>query len=214
MDPLAVATTSLCMFLAAQSAGAGEVGRGPQPSARPIAWELQFEYLEPRRIAVGGQSYWYMVYTVTNYSGATQRFFPTCQLVTQDLKVVDTDVGISTAVFEAIRARHIKTHKYLVPPAQAIGDLLVGEGYARESVAIWRGVDVPGNRFCVFVAGISGESRLDPNPGFDAAQPESAANPRWFTLRKTLELQYRLPGSDTARQSALPVLEHARWIMR
>ena len=52
---------------------------------------------------------------------ASQRFYPMFQIVTEDLKVFDTDIGISPLVFETIREQHKVTHKYLVHPTQAIG---------------------------------------------------------------------------------------------
>ncbi len=197
----------------------GPLGKGPQPAARPIAWELDFSYLSPQRIEVQApgsskpETYWYLVYTVTNQSGATQRFFPSFQLMTEDLRVFDTDTGISPLVFNAIRERHRQTHRYLVHPSLAIGDLLVGDGYARESVAIWRGVDVPGNNFTIFLGGLSGETHLITNRAPPSDGGDSPA-PRHFTLRKSRELRYLLTGSDHARQSAAPMLVSDRWILR
>jgi hypothetical protein len=168
-----------------------------------------------------------MLYTVTNTSDTTQYFYPTFELVTEDLRVIDTDVGISPLVFEAIRERHRITHKYLVPPTKAIGDLRTGADYARESVAIWRAEDISLAEFTIYVAGLSGEARVLRNPAYDPDQPETKAvvgadgrerevtvNPRYFTLRKTLQLRYTLPASEEARAQVEPRLEEARWIMR
>jgi len=226
-----LAILAATMLLAVQSGP--DVGSGPEPAPYPISWEFRFEYLTPRRIEVqlAGQArpqvFWYLVYTVTNVSSTTQRFFPTIQLVTEDLKVIDTDVGISPLVFAAIRERHKQTHPDLVHPTEVIGELRSGEGYARQSVAIWRSGELPGNRFRVYVAGTSGEARVVANPAFDPQRPETqtvrgedgrerevAVNPRYFTLRKTLELTYLLPGSEHTRHLAEPVLERSRWVMR
>ncbi len=218
----------LPFLLDAQSADAASA---IEPSRVPISWEFDFRYVEPRRIEVttraGRQTYWYLLYTVVNRSGATQTFHPTFELVTQDLRVLSTDKGISATVFEAIRERHQRTHPYLVHPTRAIGDLRVGDDYAIESVAIWRASDVGVNRFTIYVAGLSGEARAVPNPAFDPEKPESiespaepgaarpaADNPRFFTLRKTLELSYLLPGSDEALRGADAHLSRARWILR
>lgn len=222
----------LGMLGPAQTAPA-EVGEGPSPSPLPVSWELKFDYLEPRRIEVRFNNasrpevYWYMVYTVTNTSGRTQRFYPTFQLVTDDLRVIDTDMGINRAVFDAIRARHAATHSEMVHPTKAIGDLLAGEDYARESVAIWRATDVNVNNFRIFVAGLSGEARVDANPTYDPDKPETAevrgadgvtrsetVNPKYFTLRKTLEIAYSLAGSEVTRALATPERLYSRWIMR
>lgn len=209
------------------------VGIGPEPSPTPVSWELEFKFLDPRRIEIqlpGRQqpeAFWYMVYTVRNTSGRTQRFFPLAQLVTEDLHVIDTDMGINPLVFQAIRERHKVTHPYLVHPTEAIGDLRAGEDYARESVFIWRPLKVNINNFTIYVAGLSGEAQYVRNPAYDPDRPETVkiagpdgrerevtVNPKYFTLRKTLEIRYALPGSPSTREQAQPERERLRWIIR
>lgn len=225
-------TTLVALLAGAAGQEVRDVGSGPAPSPTPVSWEIELKFLDPRRIHVQlpGQNepeaYWYLVYTATNKSQTTQRFHPQFQLVTEDLTVFDTDVGIDRRVFEAIRDRHKVTHPFLVSPTEAIGDLKVGEDNARESVAIWRNVKMSGNTFAIYVAGLSGETHLLRNPAYDPARPETArietngverevtVNPKFFVLRKTLELRYRLPGSEAARQTVDPVRESVRWIMR
>ena len=227
------ALAPVLMLLALPQQRDAAVGAGPQPAATPISWELEFKFLDPQRIEVQlpgtdrPQVYWYVVYTVVNTSQRAQRFFPLFQIVTEDLKVHDTDVGINPAVFDAIRERHRVTHKYLVEPSRAIGALLSGDDNARESVAIWRSIDLTINNFSIYVAGLSGETRLVANPGYDRSKPETSkvvdaaglarevvSNPRHFTLRKTLEIRYTLPGSPQARPGTVPERGAVRWIMR
>ena len=209
------------------------VGDGPAPAPAPVSWEIDFRYVPPRRIEVlppGATqpiTYWYMLYTATNTSESTQYFFPTFELVTDDLKVIPTDTGISPLVFDAIRERHKVTHKYLVHPTKAIGELRVGDDYARESVAIWRADDVTTAEFAIYVAGLSGEARIIRNPAYALDKPETVTingedgipreitvNPKYFTLRKTLRLRYTLPAAPEARSSVTPRLDRADWIMR
>jgi hypothetical protein len=225
------------LFLAIPGAAAEErepsVGVGPEPSPTPISWEFEFKYVPPRRIEVRlsgvnqPQVYWYMLYTVTNTSHTTQRFYPSFELVTDDLRLIETDMGISPLVFNAINERHKITHQYLVHPTEAIGELRSGDDYARESVAIWRASDLSVTEFKIYVAGLSGEARVLKNPAHDPDQPETreitgddgrrrevTVNPKYFTLRKTLQLGYTLPASEQARQQIEPRLDDARWIMR
>lgn len=212
----------------------GQVGAGPEPAPISMSWEFEFRFLDPRRIEVQlpGEShpsvYWYMVYTVTNTSTRSRQFYPMFQLVTEDLQVADTDMGISPLVFEAIRERHRATHKFLVSPSKVSdGEVGVGDDYARESVAIWRDIDANLNTFTIYAAGLSGETMLMRNPRFEPGKPEVATetdaggrtrervvNPRNFTLRKTLELRYSLPGSPKARPFVEPERVRVRWIMR
>lgn len=166
------------------------VGQGPAPSAVPVSWELEFQFLDPRRVAVQlpGQSkpevFWYMVYTVVNTSPRTQRFFPTFQLVTEDLQVLDTDRAIPPLVFDTIRERHRLTHPRLVHPTKAIGPLRSGNDYALESVAIWREGDVRVNNFTVYVAGLSGETRFIGGRGQADAGRRTAARRAMLAARR------------------------------
>jgi hypothetical protein len=227
------AFASLTLLLLSPQRPPPEVGKGLEPSPNPVAWEFEFRFLDPKRIEVAlpgtgkTEVYWYVVYTVVNPGPRGQRFFPLFQIVTEDLHVFDTDTGISPLVFDAIKERHAVTHKYLVHPTQAYGALLAGEDNARESVAIWRDIDLTQNSFTLYVAGLSGEVRFVKNPKYDPARPETAqvaapdgqprtveTNPKSFTLRKTLEVRYGLPGSPQARTGVLPERGATHWIMR
>ena len=191
------------------------VGVGPAPSPTPISWEFDFKYVPPRRIEVqlpGSDKptvFWYMLYTVTNTSRNTQHFYPTFELLTDDLEVIPTDIGINPIVFNAIKERHKLTHQYLVHPTKAIGELRTGDDYARESVAIWRANDINVTEFKIYVAGLSGEARVVKNPVHNPQEPETkkiktengrelevTVNPKYFTLRKTLQLHYKFPASE------------------
>jgi hypothetical protein len=228
---LVLAPLALCLAALAQSTQ--PVGSGPQPLPRPVSWELELKFLDPQRIEVQlpgsdrPEVYWYLVYTVTNPGPRSQRFFPMFQIVTDDLRVYETDLGISPLVFDAIRTRHRITHKYLVEPTKVIGALLSGDDNARESVAIWRDIDLTSGSFTVYVAGLSGETQLMPNPGYDPKRPAAqllsgpdgrerrvVSNPEHFTLRKTLEIRYTLAGSPAAIREVNPVRGAVRWIMR
>lgn len=233
------ALTSVMMLLSAGPQVASDprtteaVGTGPQPAPRAISWELEFRFLDPRRITVqlpgtdAPETFWYMVYTAVNPSPRSQHFFPQFQIVTEDLRVYDSDVGIHPLVFDAIRERHRITHPYLVPPSRAIGALLSGDDNARESTAIWRQADLDVNSFGVYVSGLSGETRFVSNPNYtvdaagtvtvigpDGRPREIDLNPRYFILRKTLEIRYTLPGSPQSRPGAAPQRDEVRWIMR
>lgn len=212
-----------------------DVGEGPQPALNPIAWEIAIAFEDPKRIEVqtprGREVYWYMLYTARNTSDRTQQFHPTFQLVTEQLRVWNTDVDVFPVVFGAIRELHKQQYPYLVSPTQAIGPLKTGDDNARESVAIWRETDAVINNFSVFVAGLSGEAYAVKNPAYDPTLAEHAAveleirpgapakatfpaNPKFFTLRKTLRIDYTLPGSAETRGFADPRRMRVVWVMR
>ena len=81
-------------------------------------------------------------------------------------------------------------------------------------MVVFRQFNYEDNAFSIYFSGLSGEIKLQPNPSFDASQPESMKNPRTFTLRKTLEIKYALPGDETTRRQAKPIRRERRWVMR
>ncbi len=205
----------------------------PEPSPIPIAWEIVFKFVDLQRIEIQSREtgekeiYWYMVYTATNISDRTQHFFPMFKIVTEDLVTTESDMGLDPLIFEQIKERYRKTYPYLVSPIKAIGKLMSGDDNARESVAIWPQIDLDVNNFSVFVAGLSGERRFMRNPLYDSSKPETVVvtdaggrkrertvNPKFFTLRKTLEIPYHLPGSPDTRGRIEPRRGQPRWIMR
>ncbi len=205
----------------------------PKPSPIAIAWEIEFKFVDLQRIEIKSREtgemeiYWYMVYTATNLSDRAQHFFPMFKIVTEDLTATESDMGLDPLIFKAIKERYRKTYPYLVPPIKAIGNLMSGDDNARESVAIWPQIDLDVNNFSVFVAGLSGERRFMRNPQYDSSKPETVVvtdaagqkrertvNPKFFTLRKTLEIPYHLPGSPDTRGRSEPRRGQPRWIMR
>ncbi|MCA9243954.1 MAG: hypothetical protein KDA32_08380 [Phycisphaerales bacterium] len=202
-----------------------------EPAPTPIAWEIELDFQDPHRIDVmcnGRQhTFWYVVYTARNTSDKTQQFQPTFQIVNEDLEVFNTDTSVPPVAFQAIRELHRDSHPELRHPTKAIGPIRRGDDYAVESVAIWRDANLSGNNFSIFVSGLSGETEIVANPAFDPRKPESVSvvqpsgmsrevsvNPRHFVLRKTLEIDYQLPGSNDTLHHAEPIRTGARWIMR
>lgn len=192
----------------------------PKPSLVPKSWELEFDFHDPTRIAVTlpGETkpttFWYLIYTVTNNTGREVGFYPQFALVTDTFKVVHAGDEVSPTVYDAIRKRHNKQHPFLTPPLKAGGKLLQGTDNARTSVAIFRGFDPQASQFTIFVAGLSGEIVRVPNPAFDSARPKNEKNLQFFTLRKTLAIEYDIPGDLASRKRAAPVRAARRWVMR
>lgn len=204
----------------------------PTPSATPVAWELNFQPAPLTRITVGGATYWYMLYTVTNLSGQDVDFHPEIVRVseidneTPEIKamakpetaprviVEPAIVGVDTALYKAIADRHAKTHPFLITPVKAIDRLLQGKDNARSSVAVFPELPRGVARFTIYVGGLSGERQSRPNPKYDASKPAGEDNPRLFVLQKTLSLPFTLPGDDRTRASAVPVMGRMTWVMR
>ncbi len=221
------------LALAAIPGLAGKAAAAPQPSIAPKSWQLEFEFEDPRRISVQipgekvPRTYWYMLYTVSNNSGRDVQFLPRLEIVTDKLRVVETDAAADPAVFAAIKKLHLRDHPFLLEPLEVMGKLLQGADNAKDSVAIWQDFTGDARQFTVFVGGLSGESVMLPNPAYDSAKPEFITkdlpggtktqvpvNPKRFVLYKTLSVAYNLPGDNEARKQAEPIRQKVEWLMR
>jgi len=209
------------VFLAGSAAmPAGEAAAAPVPSTAPVSWELSFEFHDPERVTLvlpgdtDLTTFWYVLYRVTNDSGQDVQFYPSFTLATDDLEIVEGGADISPSVYDAIRARHKREYPFFDEPRRISGLLLQGEDNARTSAAVFRMFGPAADGFAVFAAGLSGEVARVRNPGFDPDQGDSENNPRFFTLRKTLAIDYTLPGDSVTRSLAKPVRVRRYWVMR
>jgi hypothetical protein len=207
----------LCATLGAASAAWSAV---PAPAIAPRSWELRFRYEDPQRVSVmvPGHNepvvYWYMLYSVENPGDKEVDFYPQFDLVTDNLKVYHSEIKVSPEAFQAIRRR--ANDPLLVTPENVLGRLRCGKDQARHSVAIWRDFDPNAKAFRVYISGLSGERTRVLNPTYEPAQPENDRNRKYFLLRKTLEIPYKLPAGPSERTRAVPqrVAEKQKWIMR
>lgn len=208
---------SLCMLSAATSQPAPVA---IVPSAAPVSWELTFRFQEPEKVSVvvPGKAepvvYWFMLYSVENPSDQEVEFYPTFELVTNTLQVIQSEVRVSPEAFRAVERR--AEDPLLLTPERVLGKLLRGEDRARHSVAIFKDFDPKATSFTIFVGGLSGEVRREKNPAFDTSKPESETNKRYFVFRKTLAIPYRFPGSQVTRRSVTPerLADKQQWLMR
>jgi hypothetical protein len=81
--------------------------------------------------------------------------------------------------------------------------LLQGEDNAKDSVAVFPGLDAESRNFKVFVMGLSGETSEVVNPA--TKQP--------VLLQKTLELDYNIPG-QAINVPPEPKLIATKWVMK
>ena len=211
-------TLVLCAILSPVAAVWAQV---PTPSIAPKSWQLRFRYQDPQRVSVfvPGKAepvlYWYMLYTVENSGKTEVDFYPQFDLVTDTLKVYRSATMVSAEAFKAIQRR--SGDPLLLPPEKVtIGKLLRGKDRARHSVAIWEDFDPQAKGFRIYVSGLSGEIARAKNPMYDPEKPEGEQNKRFYLLRKTLEIPYKLPTSESERSVAIPqrMPDEQKWIMR
>jgi hypothetical protein len=194
----------------------------PKPSPYPISWELKFTHGIPKRIVVAVPNspsplaYWYMTYTVTNDGDKEQNFLPQFEMLTDNGKVIRSDVNIPQRVFEAIKsAEH---DKYLEPIGSVTGQIRLGEAEARDSVAIWPESLPRMGHFSIFLTGLSGEAVMLKLVNGDFQKVDQAQDMKnlkdLVILRKTLQLNFFIrgdevyPGEDEVNQ------KDEEWIMR
>jgi hypothetical protein len=194
----------------------------PKPNPHKISWELDIEQGTPTRIVVqepgaaAPRAYWYLPFTVTNNTKEDQLFLPVFELVDEKGNVSRSDKDIPKAVFEAIKAREGK--KLMEPLAVVSGALRVGVDEAKDSVAIWPEPTDRMGTFTIFVTGLSGEAvwwkdgKETPMREADwtKVKPEQAGE----ILRKTLSLEYQVPGDEFYQGRDRVVLKRKDWVMR
>ena len=194
----------------------------PKPSDHKISWELDVEHGTPTRIVVqepgstDAKAYWYIPFRVTNNTDADQLFLPVCEMVDDKGNVHRSDKQLPRAVFEAVKNREGK--KLMEPLSAASGTLRVGKDQARDTVAIWPEPMPRMGTFTIFISGLSGETvwykdgKEIPMRQADwtKVKPEQAGE----ILRKTLSLEYHVPGDEFSSATARVELKKKDWVMR
>jgi len=200
------------------------VSAAPRPKVVPTDWELKIVMKDPKPIQVSvpgetrKETYWYVLYTVTNRTGADRVFIPSFSLYTDTGQVLAAGSGVSVSAFGAIQARH--NNPLLKNALSMTGKLLQGADNAKDGVAIFRDIDGKSRAFDLFVGGISGESVRAKLPVKVVVEKSDMTGKRvkvatdMILLQKTLHLSFKLPGEAAARTSGTPKLLKRTWIMR
>lgn len=172
--------------------------------------DLRFDHPEPIVVTTPGgekEVYWYIVYTVTNTSGAEKNFVPTFTLYSDTSAI--RRAGVYPTVFEAIKKQ--RKIRFLENAVQMIGKILPGEDNARTGVAIFAPLDRETDRFTIFVEGLSGQYIERPRADAPADAPPDQKVVR---LRKTLAIEYKLPGDKWWLNLDQPLFVSKTWTWR
>lgn len=186
----------------------------PQPSPYPVSWQLDFKHSLPKRIVVhvpgkGALPFYYMTYTVTNRTGQERLFLPRFVMVTKDGKSVRSDMNIPAGVFEAIKED--ERNPSLKSNSQIAGALRQGEDQAQDGVAIWPEPSARMGAFSIYVGGLSGEFVILKDAKGNPVKDDKG-NP--IILRKTLQLNYIIPGDEIYPGEDKINQNPQRWVMR
>ncbi len=192
----------------------------PTPRLVTNSWQLEFEYEPPQSINIRlpgektKQTYWYMVYTVTNRTGADRRFLPEFVMYTDTGQILRAGKGVPVALFEHIKSE--QRNPLLLDMGSVVGKLLQGEDNAKDGVAIWKDFDPKARSFDIFAGGVCGEKvTIDlPTPIKRKNAAGEVVTKRKVTLLKTLKLTYAIPGEAAARPRTKPQLVRKGWVMR
>ncbi len=239
-----VAGTSLLVLaiglLSALAPEPRSVDAAPQPALMPKAWQFDFDFTMPELIAMpDGEGdhrwYWYLPYTVVNNSKRDRPFLPVITVATDQGHIIRANHNIDPSVFTAIRLEMQMPH--LQNPMTMTRTLQRGPDHMRHSVAIWPAFEEDVDRMSIFVTGLSGEHTtvlhpatgepvidpaslepvIDPRtkqPKIDPATGDPIVEPKPLLLRKTLMIDFGVPGTTTHPQRQVPVLQGRRWVMR
>jgi len=214
---LAAAAIGFFLFPTARPAGAY-----PKPSVSKVSWELDFQHGIASRITVqtpgasAPKAYWYVPFTVTNNTNDEQQFLPVFEMVDDRGNVHRSDQNIPTQVFDAIKKREGK--RLMEPLDKVTGRLLVGPDQAKDSVAIWEEPLERMGSFSVFVTGLSGEAVWykdgKETPLSKADWTKTKPDQAGAILRKTLQIDFQVPGDEHYQGQDKVLQKNETWVMR
>ena len=199
---------------------AGWASGAPEPSLVPSTdtWQLEIElHGQPQLLTITlpgdtePQRFWYILYTVTNNSDQDVEFYPQFELLTNTFRLRQAGVGVRRPVFEAVRHRYHSAVPLLEPASMVTGRVLLGRDNARDSVAIFKDFDPRATSVSVFASGFSNETVTVAHPMLKDAD---TGVPKQVLLRKTLRLNYQVPGDEYNPDSRVMLYRDREWIMR
>ena len=210
----------------------------PEPELVTSSWALTFEHSTPDTVAIRQrdgtiQWYWYMTYKVFNdprihsNRGEPILFIP-------EIIVADDRGGIRHAnrrvhprVFRAVK--RLTGNEFLESPAEVPGDILPGEDFITEGVAIWPVFEGDVDEFTLFFGGLYGESVHvshpvtgepmrqvinDPETGEPKVDADGDPVTRPVMLRRTRALRFATPGTVHNPQDQSISLIESKDVMR
>jgi len=217
---------ALMAIIGAVGATAGlEAAPKPALVAPPGTWQLDLElHGNPQQINIRlpgdieSRRFWYLLYTVANNTPEEVEFYPQFDLYTNTFKLYHSGVRVPRAVFEAIRKRHKTRIPLLEPDNMLTGRILVGQDNARDSVAIFTDFDPNATSASIFIAGLSNETITIKPPAVKKSAAGvidgSAKEQKEVLLRKTLMLQYQVPGDRFNLADRVMLYRGRDWVMR
>jgi hypothetical protein len=192
--------------LCADASTAAGVAMAPstQAASRRIAKELDFSATELRlfKDPESGLHYWFFTYEVENNTGRDIRFAPRIELLIDDGRIVRQGDGVPGSVTAQIK-------EYLGNPLledqfEILGEVMQGKAHAKSGLVVFKAEDLTPTELTVFVQGLSRESERRPHP----------KTGELVTLRKTVRLDYLVPGDPKPIGTETYPIVTREWIFR
>lgn len=175
-------------------------------TAAPVAppKELDFAASELRlfKDPETGKHFWYMTYDVVNNTGKEVRFAPRIDLVVDDGRILSQGEGVSSGVVRQLK-KYLK-NELLEDQFEILGEVLPGKEHAKTGLVIFRADDLEPTELTVMVQGLSRETEK-------RAHPKTGEQ---VTLRKTVRIDYLVPGDPKPRGSTTYPIVNREWIFR
>jgi hypothetical protein len=157
--------------------------------------------------AADGNLYWYATFTLTNRTGKDRRLAPRWELLDEQGRIVPAGQGVDSDVTRAIL--RMLNDPSLEEVSSILGEIGQGEQAAKTGVVVFP-AGPESRRLSLLVSGLSTERSTIRDP--------STGKP--VMLRKTLRIDYQVPGERSKVQGELPLAEaetgqvNPGWIMR
>jgi hypothetical protein len=206
------------LFILVVLVGTIAVFAAPEPTRAklPSIWTLDVAFENPQQICVHipGDStparFWYMILTLTNDTGREASFYPDIWLTTDTFKAVQASRDAREKVFAKIQTRHQGRYPFLEPFEFVADKILQGADNSKDLAVIFPDFDLCAKQISIFVGGLSNETAIVDHP----TEKDQNGNPVKVVLKKTLELQYAIPGDPSLRNAQTLDFISKRWVMR
>jgi hypothetical protein len=203
---IAIAAAGLAVTLPTAVAPAA----APEPAPIPVRWELDLN-VGPLRVAnvrvpgEGDRLFYYLTYSVGNFSGRDLLFAPSWELAT-DETLARSGRGVPLEVTDELLLR--LDNPLLTDETRILGTIQQGEENIREGLVVWPVEGIYTDEVTVYATGFSGENYTL------RVRDAETGRPARVVLRKTMMLRHETPGE--IRDSGPRPLQRVetRWIMR
>jgi hypothetical protein len=211
---------------------------GDPDNVDPVAiqgehWTLDITYEQPQPIIVlnnkGEKSvYWYMIYTITNNTGADRNYVPSFFLFCDTGKLIPA--AVNPDAFEAVKKLRGLKYPNLENAGQMVAinapadnpaikkpentTIKMGSDNARTGVAIFAPMERNTRRFSIFIQGLSGEYIEKPTRPNKVEPGHLESGDKLLRLHKTLAMAFDMPGDQWWQNLDKPIFKNKKWTWR